>query len=99
MREAKMADTKFVVKKAETPEEKASLRQLRRMNEDTGWFFANEEKLRKKYPNKIIAFRNKKVEFTAENYPELFAKIREAEEDIDDFRYEFISKEPVCLLF
>ena len=99
MSKAKMAEVKFIVKKAETPEEKESLRQLHRMNEDMRWFFANEEKLRSKYLEKLIAVKNKKVAFTANNYPELYAKIRAAGEDIDDFLYQYISKEPRCLLF
>jgi len=97
--EVKMAEGKIILKKAETPEEKAGIRQLRRMSEDRRWFFANEEKLRTKYLNKIIAFKNKRVAFTADNYPELYSKIQAAGEDIDDFLYEYMSKEPRCLLF
>ncbi len=99
MSEEKMADVKFVVKKAKTAEEKESLRQLHRMNGDMRWFFANEEKLRLKYLNKLVAVKNKKVAFTGDNYAELYAKIRVAGEDINDFLYEYMSKEPRCLLF
>jgi hypothetical protein len=60
--------------------------------------FANEEKLRSKYPNKFIAVKGKKVLFTNEEFKELFATIKAEGKDIDDFTIEYINEKPACLL-
>ncbi len=94
-----MANVTVRIEKAVTPKQKAGLKQLRRMQLDLRWIFANEEKLRSKYLNKLVAVKNRKVAFAGDNPVELYATIRTAGEDINDFVYEYIRKEPACLLF
>lgn len=62
------------------------------------WIFANEEELRKKYPDKYIAVEDKTVKFTGETIEEVILKIKSSDKQVDDFVIEFIRTHPINLL-
>ena len=94
-----MAQVKIVKTNLDPATEKKILAGLKRGREDMRWVFANEEELRSKYANKFIAVRDRKVEFVNDDVRKLFATIKAAGEDLNDFMIEYVREKPVCLLF
>ncbi len=78
--------------------DEALLKRFYRLREDFLWILTTKKKLRKKYPNKYVAVRNRTVRFANDTIEELLAEIKTHREQVDDFAIEYIGEHPVNLL-
>lgn len=74
-------------------------REFHRLHADFRWVLDHMPELRSKYPNRYVAVKNKNVEYTGDTMEGIMEKIRQNNEQVDNFIIEYIEKQPVNLLF
>ena len=62
------------------------------------WISDNEKKLRSTHLNKYIAVKDQKVVFDSNDFNSLLAKIRDSNNEVDDFAIKRVTKHAPCLL-
>jgi hypothetical protein len=68
---------------------------LKAFTKDFEWFLSNEESLRKKYPNKIIAVKRRKVIASSDDRSDVIAQLEERDIDGRTVLIRFVSKERI----
>jgi len=71
----------------------------KKLRENYQWIFLNEEKLRKKFPNKYIAVTNKSVRFVSGSIEEMKKEIIAANKEIFNYAIQYITEKPINFLF
>ena len=79
--------------------EKKLLTNNHRLREDFLWIFANEQILRKKYSNKYIAVKNKKVVFVSNTIESIMNEIGLTHEHVLDYAIHYLTEKPSNFLF
>lgn len=79
--------------------EKKLLNKNHKLRKDFLWIFGNEQELRKKYSNKYIAVKNKKVVFANDTMEKLMNQINSAHKRVFDYAIHYITEKPSNFLF
>ena len=95
-----MSGTKLEISESEREREKNEqiLKRIVDFSRNMDWISENQEKLRKKYPNKYIAVMSLKVIDSDSDLQSLIRKLKEKGKNPGDVPIEFMSKKPPRLI-
>ena len=74
------------------------LKELKEGNENLQWLSENFERIRKEYPGKFIAIRDKRVILSSADLETLISELEKRKEDIAKLLIDFIPKEDFILV-
>lgn len=76
----------------------AAIQRIEDYEEDTAWLFSNIKEMRKVYPNKFVAVKDRRVIDSDVTIGELLRKLKKKKEDPATLVVEFIPKEEVAMI-